>query len=74
MQIRHPRMRGGANGGSIFDYQKEQATWDVSEETRDSDWRPLGEEEAPLPSREAGTVDYSLDYYHGGEPYYWRYR
>lgn len=74
VQVRHPRMRGGANGGSIFDYQSERTTWDVSGEARDPDWRPLDEDEAPLPSRETGAVDYTLDYYHGREPYYWRYR
>src|SRR5687767_420688 len=38
-QIRHPRMRGGANTGSIFDYQQESNTWRITEaDVRDPDW------------------------------------
>jgi Cysteine-rich CPCC len=73
IQIRHPRMRGGANGGSIYDYQQRQPTWKPPTElTRDPEWRPLAAEEAALPSGEAGAVDYRLEYYHGADPYYWR--
>ena len=71
-QARHPRMRGGANGGSIVDYQKGHESWDVSGHVRDQGWRPLRDDEALLKNVVEGFVDYSLDYYHGEEPYYWR--
>lgn len=73
IQVRHPRMRGGANGGSIWDYQQ-----DLAEELpgidmpRDLHWRPLREDEARLPGGNVGAVDYGLDYYQGAAPYYWR--
>src|SRR5207253_1215864 len=73
VQIRHPRMRGGANGGSIFDYQKSSDQWKPSPSLmRDSGWRLLAPDEAPLPTGEEGIVDYTLNYYGGRSPYYWR--
>ena len=73
VQIRHPRMRGGANGGSIFDYQLQHEEWSTDcEEARDPEWRLLRADEAPLPSGEDGEVDYKLDFYDGRDPYYWR--
>jgi hypothetical protein len=73
IQIRHPRMRGGANGGSIFDYQQRRADWRApGDAARDPDWRPLSRDEAALPSGQEGEVDYRLEYYHGADPYYWR--
>ena len=72
-QIRHPRMRGGANTGSIFDYQQRSDTWTITDtDIRDPNWRPLHPDEAKLESGEIGTIDYSLDYYGESEPYYWR--
>ena len=73
IQVRHPRMRGGANGGSIYDYQQRHADWQApSDVTRDAEFRLLAEDEASLPSGQAGEVDYRLEYYHGADPYYWR--
>ena len=81
LQAKHPRMRGGANGGSIFDYQQEEqmAKWVIEKNEdghdvleRDPDWRPMRPDEAQLPDDEVGDTDYKLDYYHGEEPYYWR--
>ena len=73
VQIKHPRMRGGANSGSIFDYQRDSDTWRMDESiARDPDWRPLRLDEAPLPSGEVGAIDYKLDFYGDSEPYYWR--
>lgn len=72
-QIRHPRMRGGANTGSIHDYQQESNTWRITEtDARDPAWRPLHPDEAVLASGEIGSIDYTLDYYGDKEPYYWR--
>ena len=66
-------MRGGANGGSIFDYQQGSDSWSIDESiARDPAWRPLRSDEAPLPTGEVGSDDYRLDYYGGGDPYYWR--
>ena len=66
-------MRGGANTGSIFDYQQERNTWRITEaDVRDPDWRPLHQDEAALASGETGSIDYTLDYYSDKEPYYWR--
>jgi hypothetical protein len=66
-------MRGGANSGSIFDYQRDSDTWRMDESiARDPDWRPLRLDEAPLPSGEVGAIDYKLDFYGDSEPYYWR--
>ena len=74
VQIRHPRMQGGPNGGSIYDYQKEHADWDPDPDLkRDPGWRLLAPEEAQLENGKEGIVDYSLDYYKGRDPYYWRY-
>lgn len=73
IQIRHPRMRGGANGGSIFDYQQQFEKWNICETgIRDPSWRLLHPTEAPLDNGEVGLCDYSLDYYGSKEPYYWR--
>lgn len=73
IQILHPRMRGGANGGSIFDYQQESVSWNLPcDLPRDPDWRLLEPNEAALPNGENGIVDYTLDYYSGRQPYYWR--
>ncbi len=47
VQLKHPFMRGGANGGSLFDYQQEilkEIPIEVREHSgyvRDSDWYPL---------------------------------
>ena len=72
-QIRHPRMRRGANTRSIFDYQQEREGWKITNsDVRDPAWRPMFPDEAALDSGETGSVDYTLDYYRGGEPYYWR--
>lgn len=66
-------MRGGANGGSIFDYQQERDKWEVSEtDIRDPLWRLLRSNEAPLENGQIGAVDYNLDYSGDKEPYYWR--
>lgn len=66
-------MRGGANTGSIFDYQQDRASWSDSDGIpRDPDWRPLESNEAALPTGAVGVVDYTLDFYAGSEPYYWR--
>ncbi len=73
VQIKHPRMRGGANGGSIFDYQQNREAWVINEKhNRDPFWRPLRPTEAALENGEVGICDYDLDYYHEREPYYWR--
>ena len=72
VQAKHPRMKGGANGGSIFDYQKDYLCWEVNPMERDPDWRLLEKDEASLPSNLESELDYSLDYYAGGPPYYWR--
>ena len=73
VQIKHPRMQGGANGGSIFDYQQQRDDWTMSDtDVRDSTWRPLRPDEAALENGEVGICDYSLDYYGDKEPYYWR--
>jgi len=73
IQIRHPRMRGGANGGSIYDFQQRHEAWRApSDVSRDPGFRLLGPGEAALPSGQEGEVDYRLEYYHGAEPYYWR--
>jgi len=73
IQIRHPRMRGGANSDSIFDYQQSSKQWQPNPHLkRDPDWRLLEENEALLPSGEVGAVDYDLDYYGERPPYYWR--
>jgi hypothetical protein len=67
-------MRGGANGGSIFDYQQDSDTWTITDaDIRDADWRPMRPDEASLESGEIGSIDYTLDYYGDQEPYYWRY-
>src|SRR5436853_6532535 len=72
IQIRHPRMRGGANGGSILDYQKGSKAWAPGPSLlRDPGWRMLGPQEAALANGEEGVVDYTLDYYQGRQPYYW---
>jgi len=66
-------MRGGANTGSIFDYQQNKEGWIHPDYIpRDPLWRPLDLNEAPLTSGEIGAIDCSLDYYGQGEPYYWR--
>ena len=65
-------MRGGANGGSIFDYQQELGNVECIGIARDPGWRPLRHDEASLPNRELGKVDYSLDFYGEKAPYYWR--
>jgi len=68
-------MRGGANSGSIFDYQQRSETWRIAEAgVRDPDWRPMYPDEATLASREIGSMDYTLNYYGDQEPYYWRYK
>jgi len=73
VQIKHPRMRAGANGGSIFDYQQQRDDWTMRDtDVRDSSWRPLRPDEAALENGEVGICDYSLDYYGDKEPYYWR--
>ena len=73
VQVRHPRMRGGANGGSIFDYQKDHSDWVTPDQfQRDPGWRPLASTEAVLPSGQEGEVDYALNYYGDLPPYYWR--
>ena len=67
-------MRGGANTGSIFDYQQQSDTWNITEgDVRDPDWRPMHSDEAALESGEIGSIDYTLDYYGDKEHYYWRY-
>jgi hypothetical protein len=65
-------MREGANGGSIFDCQRERRDWDAAGEIRDAGPCPLGEREAALPDGQEGVVEHSLDYYEGQEIYYWR--
>lgn len=66
-------MRGGANRGSIFDYQREHEGWiEPSGVPRDPGWRLLAATEAELPSGQEGEVGYSLDYYQGAPPYHWR--
>lgn len=66
-------MRGGANSGSIFDYQQESASWNLPcNLPRDSNWRRLEPNEAALASGENGSVDHTLDHYLGKPPYYWR--
>jgi hypothetical protein len=82
LQAQHPRMRGGANTGSIYDYQQEETMVKWAEVEKDEDgndvlerdptWRPMRSDEAQLPDNEVGATDYELDYYHGEEPYYWR--
>jgi hypothetical protein len=72
VQARHPRMRGGANGGSIADYQNGRESWSFASFERDAGWRPLHTDEAPLHSDDEGVVDYQLDYFAGRPPYYWR--
>lgn len=73
VQVRHPRMRGGANGGSIFDYQQDLPEDPAPFEfRRDPYWRRLGHDEAQLPNSTLGSVNYDLDYYQGELPYYWR--
>lgn len=66
-------MRGGANSGSIFDYQQESESWIIPcGLRRDPNWRLLEPNEAALPNGENGIADHTLDYYSGREPYYWR--
>ena len=73
IQIRHPRMRGGANTGSIFDCQQRRDSWRITEsDIRDPNWRPMDPGEAQLESGEVGANDCTLDYYGDREPYYWR--
>lgn len=72
VQSKHPRMRGGANGGSVFDYQQSYKEWYLDPENRDPGCRPLGQQEAAMDDGSEGKLDYSLDYYKGKEPYYWR--
>lgn len=73
IQVLHPRMRGGANSGSIFDHQQESPSWNHPNNLpRDPDWRLLKPNEAALPNGEIGSVDYTLDHYLGKSPYYWR--
>lgn len=51
VQLKHPFMRGGANGGSLFDYQQEIIkeipieVKETSEYIRDSAWYPLRSED-----------------------------
>lgn len=67
VQLRFPRMRGGANRDSLFEYQSQVlrdvplAVTSVNGYTRDPGWRPLRDDDAPLGGDAAASS--SDDYY-----------
>ena len=79
VQLKHPMMRGGANGGSLFEYQQ-QILKEVPVEVREHegyircrDWRPL--DKADLESS-VGAPETGLEYFHAAAEdsppsYYW---
>lgn len=66
MQLRYPGMRGGANGGSLREYQLQALAENPADVhaadgfTRHVDWRPLTDEECIQPdgNHDGGGVGY----------------
>jgi hypothetical protein len=79
VQLAHPFMRGGANGGSLFECQQvilKKIPAEVSEyegQHRVSDWRPLTEADYPSGNEFPKT---GLDYFFAAADtlpeYYWK--
>lgn len=78
VQLGHPGMRGGANGGSLKEYQ-DSALRDLPPSVeeyqgyvRHPDWRPLRDDECVAPSEPSGG---GVAYFRGAladtPPYYW---
>jgi hypothetical protein len=78
VQLKYFSMRGGANGGSLWDYQQEivkEISVDVKEYEgyiRDSSWRPLQPKE-PKENKDAprSGIEYFLSATEETRPYYW---
>lgn len=79
VQLKHPTMRGGANGGSLFEYQQEilsEVPFEVKEHngyTRSPDWRPLRPEDCVI---KADAPNSGLEYFFSAAEespdYYWK--
>ncbi len=78
VQLRHPGMKGGANGGSLKEYQQDAlldypvGVTEADGHVRDSRWRPLRDEECTEPSRPSGGgVAYFNEAASDSPTYYW---
>lgn len=79
VQLARPIMRGGANGGSLLDYQQRiiaQIPPDVrvyGEYKRHPDWRPLAESDyAPNGATPQSGLEYFYAATEDAQPYYWQ--
>ena len=78
VQLKYPGMKGGANGGSLFEYQEEilkEVPADIrlyEGYERDKNWRPLKKEELLAPPNNSGTgVAYFNEAISAESTYYW---
>lgn len=79
VQLKYPAMRGGANGGSLAEYQQkllESVPVEVSEHfgyRRCAEWRPLRKDEVIATSDEPATgMDYFNEAAEESVSYYWK--
>jgi len=79
VQLVNPGLRGGANGGSLKEYQDDilkEHPLDVKEVDgfiRDPDWRPLKEKECIVKDTKKGTgVNYFTAACNTEASYYWK--
>ena len=79
VQLKYPMMRGGANGGSLFEYQQqilEEVPAEVREHggyIRSSDWHPLRPEDCAVNANSPNSgLGYFLAATEESPPYYWK--
>jgi hypothetical protein len=79
VQLKHPLMRGGANGGSLFEYQQQilkEIPAEVKEHggyIRSPDWFPLRPEDCVVNADAPHSgLGYFLSATEDAPPYYWK--
>ena len=79
VQLAHPRLRGGANKGSLVEAQAmalrtyPRAVTKVGQWLRDGTWRPLTEEEAQIsPDAPQTSREYAQAWVTEEPAYYWK--
>jgi len=79
VQLKYPMMRGGANGGSLFEYQQQilkEVPAEVNEHqgcVRSQDWHPLRPEDCVTDANAPRSgLGYFLSATEDSPPYYWK--